>query len=194
MSQLNFRNLLGLGVLIIVGALAAHIALNLRGDFAEDVVEVLPENVGLSMKGIDYTETSQGVRRWNLRAGSATHDSQAELTRVETVKMVFFDQNKGDIYLNSKRGEMHTGLGQVDLYGDVVLKTPEGYELNTNHLRYSGQEKIVSTNDAVLMTSDTIKVKGKGLRFEVETRTLRLLSDVEALIEDRSDDKVPNSN
>lgn len=180
-KKVNTRHLLGLVILVLSGILAAVVVRNYRGPASEDVVAALPRNVDLSLREIHYTETREGVRRWTLIADSAAHSAGAGITRIENVRMTFYDlQGAGDLTLDAREGTLTTATREVEVSGEVVVHSPRGYTLYTDRLQYAEAERRIRTEAPVRIVSQAMEVTGRGMHLDVEKHTFVLLADVKA--------------
>lgn len=182
--RLNIRNLLAVVILVLAGALTVTVIRNFQGASPEEALEALPRNIDLSLKEIRYTETSDGRRRWMLVADSAAHSVGEGLTRIENIRMTFYDrQDAEDVILTARSGTFRVESREVEVHGDVVVKSPRGFALYTEHLTYGEADRVIRTAAPVRMVSDRMELTGKGMRLNVVDHTLELLSDVRARVE-----------
>lgn len=182
--RLNIRNLLAVVILVLAGALTVTVIRNFQGASPEEALEALPRNIDLSLKEIRYTETSDGRRRWMLVADSAAHSVGEGLTRIENIRMTFYDrQDAEDVILTARSGTFRVESREVEVHGDVVVKSPRGFALYTEHLTYGEADRVIRTAAPVRMVSDRMELTGKGMRLSVVDHTLELLSAVRARVE-----------
>ncbi len=180
----NTRNLLALAILLLAGSLLFVVTRNFRKDVTEEVFESIARNVDLSLQKIDYTETRDGVRRWSLQADSAAHNLTEGAARIEDVTLTFYDsRGGGDVTLTARSGELKTETREVEVSGEVVIRSSRGYVLYTDHLHYRDAERMVKTDAAVRVVAPGFEVTGTGLQLNVESHALVLLSKVEARLE-----------
>lgn len=179
--KINSRHLLGILILVLSALLAAAVVRNYRGPAAEEVLEALPRNVDLSLREVHYTETREGVRRWTLIADSAAHSAGAGVTHIENVRMTFYDvQGAGDLTLDAREGTLMTETRQVEVSGDVVVRSPRGYTLYTDRLHYTESDRRIRTEAPVRIVSQAMEMNGRGMELDVEKQTFVLLAGVKA--------------
>jgi LPS export ABC transporter protein LptC len=97
---------------------------------------------------------------------------------LENVKVTFYAKEGRIIYLTGKQGKVYQDSKNVDLSGDVVLTSSDGYQLKTDSASYRHSEKIVSTGDPVEIDGEQIRLTGKGMLVDVEAKTFKILSQV----------------
>jgi LPS export ABC transporter protein LptC len=177
--KITLRHLLGLVILVLSGLLAALVFRNYRGPANEEVISALPRNVDLSLRQIQYTETREGGRRWTLVADSAAHSAGDGVTRIENVRMTFYDENgDGEITLSAREGILTSATREVEVQGDVVVRSSRGYALYTDRLQYREATRQIRTEAPVRILSQTMEVTGKGMHLDVEKNTFVILADV----------------
>ncbi len=127
-----------------------------------------------------YTKTSGGEPLWTLVADSAAHSMEDSITRIKDVRMVFYDQEAGDILLTAEYGELMPEYRTVTVSNNVKVTNPQGDTLQTDYLEYKEAGNILQTDRMVTIHIGQFMVMGKGMQVDVETRTLVLLNDVKA--------------
>ena len=105
-SLLTTRNLLILVLFLVVSAMSIFVLRYYREWEPVTTFESIPENVDLTLKNINYTKTRDGKPLWTLVADSAAHSMEDSITRIENIRMVFFDPDHGDIVLTADQGEI----------------------------------------------------------------------------------------
>ncbi len=179
--KISLRNILALAILLLAGALAVTVARNFQGGTPEKAIEALPRNVDFSLRELSYDETRDGQKRWRLVADRASHSVGEGVATVENVRMTFYDESGAeDLTLTARRGTFKVEAREVEVEGDVVLKSPRGYTLYTDSLFYREAERTIHTEAEVRVVSDRGELSGRGLRLNVQARTLELLSQVRA--------------
>ena len=146
----------------------------------EAPLELIPENVDLTLKNIKYSKTKDGEPLWTLVADSAAHTMDDSITRIKNVRMIFYNQDDGDAVLTAESGELIPEYSTVTVSTNVVLKNAKGNTLRTDYLEYKETENILQTDRTVKIIGDHFVINGKGLTVDVAERTLVLLSEVKA--------------
>ncbi|OHB28320.1 MAG: LPS export ABC transporter periplasmic protein LptC [Desulfuromonadaceae bacterium GWC2_58_13] len=162
-------------------SLALTVVHNFRGGLPEEILDALPKNVDLALKKIDYTETRDGVRRWNLTADSAEYNVKSGTTVVQNVSMTFYDEKGLEAgTLTAQDGETQSDNKMVRVHGDVVVKSTKDYIFYSDQLDYSDVTRMISTESPVRIISAQMELTGKGLQLYVDTLAYRVFSDVKA--------------
>ncbi len=66
----------------------------------------------------------------------------------------------------------------MELVGDVVVTSNDGYRLRTNSISYFHRDKIVRSSDPVEIEGEQVRLTGKGMLVEMENKTFKILSQV----------------
>ena len=180
MRQITARNFIILVILLIAVWVAVLGGRYSRVLWPEAPLELIPENVDLTLKNIKYTKTRDGEPLWTLIADSAAHSRDDSITRIKNVRMIFYDQDDGDVLLTAEYGELIPEYSTVTVSTNVVVKNPKGNTLKTDFLEYKEAVNILQTDRIVTIIGDHFVVYGKGMTVDVDERTLVLLSDVKA--------------
>lgn len=154
-----------------------------RSETAPDpVINSLPANADLSLQDIQYTETSEGIRRWTLTAKSGAYEAGQGKSAVQDMRLEIFDkQGREQMVLTADHGVWLSETGEIEAQGNVVVKTTEGYTLYTEQLGYSTRNDQVSTDQAVRVKKDSVELFAHGMRYGLKDRRLTLISQVRAL-------------
>lgn len=132
----------------------------------------------MQLKKIRFVEDKQGQKTWELEAESVNQYQGQNIMVLENVKVTFYAKEGRIIYLTGKQGKVYQDSKNVDLSGDVVLTSSDGYQLKTDSASYRHSEKIVSTGDPVEIDGEQIRLTGKGMLVDVEAKTFKILSQV----------------
>jgi len=178
----KIRQILAIAIIAAVLAIAGAIALKAyRGMRSGPVLPSLPKNIDVSLQKIHYTETKDGVKKWDLVADKAEFDKVGDVIRLTGIRLeVAVGGKTGDIVLTSDRGDYFTKSKNVDLSGNVAAKSATGMEFTTARASYLSDRSLIRTADPVRFSDQSMKVQGTGMEFHVETKMLKILKDVTA--------------
>jgi len=169
-------------MVLIGGIVLVSLRANLRARKASEAVEKLPNvstgGADMQLKKIRFVEDKQGQKTWELEAESVLQYQEQNIMVLENVKVTFYAKEGRIIYLTGKQGKVYQDSKNVDLLGDVVLTSSDGYQLKTHSASYRHLEKIVSTPDPVEINGEQIRLTGKGMLVDVEAKTFKILSQV----------------
>ena len=169
------------GFILLFAALILFLVVgNLRQDTTEAVLEIIRPDADLAMQKINYTETQDGQRKWSVQADSATHDLKGNNALVHKVRMVIYNQKDGDIVISAQDGSFDIDQGIVSLSGNVILKNLNGQSIQAEELMFVDSENLLKSENKVQFVSPDLELSGVGLRYDLERKTFKLLSSVEA--------------
>jgi LPS export ABC transporter protein LptC len=176
-------------ILLIGGIVLVSFRANLRARKASEAVEKLPKvstgGADMQLKKIRFVEDKQGQKTWELEAESVDQYQEQNMMVLEDVKVTFYAKEGRIIHLTGKQGKVYQDSRNVDLLGDVVLTSSDGYQLKTHSASYRHSEKIVSTADPVEVDGEQIRLTGKGMLVNVEAKTFKILSQVKTQLRGR---------
>ena len=169
-------------IVVVGGTVLASLWANLREKRASETVEKVPKvstgGADMKLEKVRLVEDKHGQKTWELEAKSARQYEEQNIMVLEDVKVTFFAKEGRIFYLTSKEGKIYQDSKNVDLIGDVVLTSNDGYQLKTRSASYHHSEQIVSTPDPVEIDGEQIHMTGKGMLVNVEAKTVRILSQV----------------
>ena len=169
-------------IVLIGGIVLVSLWANLRARKAWETREKVPMvstgGADMQLKKIRFVEDKQGQKTWELEAESINQYQGQNIMVLENVKVTFYAKEGRIIYLTGKQGKVYQDSKNVDLSGDVVLTSSDGYQLKTDSASYRHSEKIVSTGDPVEIDGEQIRLTGKGMLVDVEAKTFKILSQV----------------
>lgn len=171
-----------LSIVLIGGIVLARLWVNLRERRASEAVEKVPKvstgGADMRLEKVRLVEDKHGQKTWELEANSARQYEEQNMMVLEDVKLTFYGKEGRIFYLTSKQGKIYQDSKNVDLTGDVMLTSNDGYQLKTQSASYDHAEQIVRTPDPVEIEGEQIRMTGKGMLVNVEAKTFRILSQV----------------
>lgn len=185
MRKLNkIRQLLALVIVVASLSLAAAIVLKLyRGKPPAQTLPRLPQDIDISLQRLHYTETRNGVKKWDLVAEKAEYDRKSDVTRLTAIRMVIAgDRRFGELSLTADRGEYYNTTRDVALSGHVVARSTTGMEFATGRIAYKAERAMLHTTDRVRFTDGSLTVEGVGMELMTDSKNMKILHDVTASI------------
>lgn len=175
---LTIRNFLTLATILLAIWMAVPALRNFLTQGPDISRELIPKDIDLTLQNITYTKTRNGAPLWTLQADSALHVNATDITRIENVRVVFFDRETGNIHLTADQGVLLPDEQAVTVSSNVTIVNPQGTSLKTEFLRYEESSDILHTDQEVTIQRDHFTVHGRGMRIHIIDRTLALLNDV----------------
>ena len=179
----NIRRFLAIAAVLASLLVIATIAFRMqKGDAPKPGVAKLPVQVDVALQKVHYTETWQGVKRWDLSADRAEYNKQTDLTSLTGVRLLIAgDQAGGDMQVTADRADYQNGKRDVTLIGNVRGKSSKGISFSTSRVTYVAARSQLETSEPVRFTEAGLELEGVGMEFHTQTRRVRLLKDVRAV-------------
>ena len=171
-----------ISIVLIGGIVLVSLWVNLRERRAWEAVEKPPVvstgGADTHLEKIRFVEDKRGQKTWELEAKSVRQYQDQNMMVLEDVKVTFYTKEGRTFFLTGKQGKVYQDTKNVELVGDVVLTSSDGYQLKTHSASYRDLEKVVSTPDPVEIEGEQIRLTGKGMLVNTEDRTFKILSQV----------------
>ena len=176
---MNLRRILALLILVSIIALTAVIYRHLQQQDPKEILNMLPEDIDLALADLHYTQNEEGRRCWVLDADRAEYQRGSDLAKLDAVKLLFYSTGEyGDINLRADQGELRQETRQVDVWGNVTLKTERGEQLFTERLHYDDLKHRLSTDDPIRFLSSQLELTGTGLQIDLDRGRMQVKDNV----------------
>jgi LPS export ABC transporter protein LptC len=137
----------------------------------------------VELKKIHVVEKKKSRKEWELEADTTEVFNQEKTTLLQCVKLKFYPKNQKELTVLAKNGKFNNETKNMEVYGDVVVSSEEGYSLKTDSLKWVSNKRVIETDDPVVITNRGLKIKGKGLFSEIDKHSLMIKSDVKAVFD-----------
>lgn len=180
----NIKTILTIFLSIFLLAISISLFLNLslqkgRKDISR---KHPPSSADAVISKVHYIEDKDGRKEWELEADSAQHLQGGEVTELEDVKITFYTKDKKIYKAKGKKGKLINKTKDVELTGNVVVTSQNGYELTTTSLNYKADKKQVFTKERVELTGSKMYTEGNGLILDMNKETISILKNVRTVI------------
>lgn len=139
----------------------------------------------MRMEKIHFVEDKHGQKTWELEADSVQQYQNQDLILLEDVKVTFYSKGEGTFSLTGKRGKIYQNSKNMELEGEVILTSSEGYRLKTHSISYNHLEKSVKSSDPVEIEGGQIQIAGIGMLVNMEKKTFKILRQVRTHLKGR---------
>lgn len=174
-----------LAILVVLAALSVIATILFRmhkGSAPKPEVRKLPVQVDVSLQKVHYTETTHGVKRWDLSADRAEYNKQSDVTVLSGVKLVLAGvAGTGEWQITASRADYHNGTRDVTLAGNVLGQSSKGMHFSASRLKYVAARSRLETSERVRLFDAGLELEGVGMEFDTQTRRLKLMKDVTAV-------------
>ena len=175
--------LAGIGIIAFLGVV---ISLTFNFFLPNEVVITpeIPENsrdADMQFQEIHYTSTNeQGFKEWELKAVAANYYQEKKLAEFDNVNITFFSK-EGEVYsVRGDSGILNTESMDIQLSGNIVGKSNDGYRFRTTTLTYKSNTSKAKTDDKVFLEGPQFNLEGRGMIMDLEKKKVFLLNDVKA--------------
>jgi len=179
MKRIKIAILISIGLIVIVVSLILWA--NYRGRRPPEEIQlpkIAIEGADSRIEKVHFVEEKHGRKTWELEAKSMQHYPEQNLMVLEDVKLTFFAEDGRTFTLTGKQGKVQQDTKNMELQGDVVATSSDGYHFKTQSVAYDHQQKKIQTPDPVELDGDQLRLKGRGMLVDVEARTVKVLHEV----------------
>jgi LPS export ABC transporter protein LptC len=149
----------------------------------DTILADLPKNIDLSLQKVHHTNTKDGTLQWDLVARKVDYYNDTGIVRFAGAEMALNGGGKNGKYsLKADTADYHKKTGDVKLKGNVTASSETGMKFSAGHLDYVAARALITTDDRVRIEDGTLSVQGTGMEVHVDTKKMRLLHDVNAVI------------
>lgn len=135
----------------------------------------------LELKQIHVIEKKKSKKEWELEADLTEIFNTEQTTLLKHVKLKFFPENRKVVTVVANEGKFNNETKNMEVSGDVVVSSEEGYSLKTNSLKWTSSKKIIETDDPVEISKEGLNIKGKGLFSALDENRLEIKNNVKAV-------------
>ena len=96
-----------------------------------------------SVTEFDYVSTQDGEKQWKLLADKAALFNKEHLVHARQIKAFLFDPEGKVTIITGKEAKYFMGRKDLEVFGDVVTKFPDGFELYSEYLRYHPDRRYI---------------------------------------------------
>jgi len=180
MKKIKF--LILISIVLIGGIVLVTLWVNLKGEKpskeGEGPLKISTDGADARLEKIRFVEDKEGQKTWELEAKSIQQYQDQNIMLVEEVKVTFFTKEGRSFVISGNQGKVYQDSKNMELVGDVVLTSSDGYRLKTHSISYHHLERTVTTSDPVEIEGEQIRVEGKGMWVDMEGKIFKVLSQV----------------
>jgi LPS export ABC transporter protein LptC len=90
--------------------------------------------------------------------------------------VIYYAKDGRSFTLSGDKGKVHQDSKDMELVGNVLLTSTDGYRLKTHSMSYQHLNKQARTPDPVEFEGEQIRLTGKGMLIDMEAKTFKVLS------------------
>lgn len=170
-----------LSFLLVGGIVLASLWVNLqeRKKMLEETAKVpkfSTEGADQRLEKIHFVEEKHGKKIWELEAKTIYQYQDQNILLLEDVKVVYYAKDGRSFTLTGDKGKVHQDSKDMELTGNVLLISTDGYRLKTQSMSYKHLSKQAKTPDPIDFEGEQIHLTGKGMLIDMEGKTFKVLS------------------
>lgn len=167
-------------ILLIGGIVLTSFWMNLQGKKdsgeGESLAKIPHGEADMRLEKIRFVEDKQGIKTWELDAKAIQQYQDQNIILLEDVKVTFYMKDGRSFILSGNKGKIYQDSKNMELVGDVLLTSSDGYRLKTHSISYQHANKEATTSDPVEIEGKEIQVVGIGMRVDMEAKIIKILS------------------
>ncbi|MBS3919767.1 MAG: LPS export ABC transporter periplasmic protein LptC [Deltaproteobacteria bacterium] len=168
-------------ILLIGGVVLVSLWVNLQErqktlEETEKVPNISTEGADQRLEKIHFVEEKHGKKIWELEAKTIHQFQDQNILLLEDVKVIYYAKDGRSFTLTGDKGKVHQDSKDMELIGNVVLTSTDGYRLKTQTMSYKHLSKQARTPDPVEFEGEQIRLTGKGMLIDMEAKTFKVLS------------------
>ncbi len=145
-------------------------------------VEAIDAAADMNLGKIHQTATRDGIREWDLTAGSAKYRDDRKEVVLEAVAVTFFLEDGQEVALSADRGALQTQSKNIAVDGNVVV-TNRGYRMQTEALTYRHEDRIVRADSPVAISGGSLHLTGDSLLIDLAAQEAELRGGVKGSLD-----------
>ncbi|MBU0683810.1 MAG: LPS export ABC transporter periplasmic protein LptC [Candidatus Omnitrophota bacterium] len=153
------------------------------GTKLSDTAKTDQTDMDIQQKVMAFTidgRSSKGAKQWQLKGQSAEiQEDEIHLNQLEAVAY----SEKGTVNITSNKGIYRKTKGEVELLGEVKVRSEEGTTLETERAIWVQGSKEVTTEDFVFIKRQGMTAAGVGGRANADDNTAALYKSVTVTME-----------
>jgi LPS export ABC transporter protein LptC len=170
-----------LSILLVCGVVLVSLWVNLQErkkmlEEAEKVPNISTDGADQRLEKIRFVEEKHGKKTWELEAKAIYQYQGQNVLLLEDVKVIYYAKDGRSFNLSGDKGKVYQDSKDMELVGNVLLTSTDGYRLKTQTMSYQHLSKQVRTQDPVEFEGEQIHLTGKGMLVDMEAKTFKVLS------------------
>jgi LPS export ABC transporter protein LptC len=171
-----------ISIVLVGGIVLVSLWMNLKERKASEKLSEVPkvstDGADTRLEKIHFVEDKRGQKTWELEATSVQQYEGQNMLVLKDVKVTFFSKDGRYFVLTGKQGKVYQDSKNLEIVGDVVLTSNDGYSLKTQSISYNHKENKARTSDPVEIEGEQLHLEGRGMLVDMEAKIFKVLSQV----------------
>ncbi|MEJ5349632.1 MAG: LPS export ABC transporter periplasmic protein LptC [Desulfosoma sp.] len=136
----------------------------------------------IRLTDMDYTEVQEGKPKWRLKAQEAKYYEGEQKTLLTGVTFTLFLEDQREVLLVSDHGLLYAGRKDIELWGNVTARVPQGYEVHCDKVLYQHGAQNIESRSPVRLTGPQLDLEGRQWHYDLASSTVLVEGNVKALV------------
>jgi len=171
-----------ISIVLVGGIVLVSLWMNLKerktSEKLSEVPKVSTDGADTRLEKIHFVEDKRGQKTWELEATSVEQYQGQNMLVLKDVKVTFFSKDGRYFVFTGKQGKVYQDSKNLEIAGDVVLTSSDGYSLKTQSITYDHKERKARTPDLVEIEGEQLRLVGRGMLVDMEAKIFKILSQV----------------
>jgi len=133
----------------------------------------------LKISDIKYSQDyKDGEGKWELRAKEGHFFDNDQILALKDVLLKLDSFKKTSYTIKGNEGDYFRKSGKIILKGDVLGRSANGYQIQTNLLIYRQEDNEVETDEHIKVIGPFFRVKGDGLYIDLNKKKFMVKKNV----------------
>ena len=168
--------------LLVAGTVIFYLLNPSQYDIDAGDITVINTDADLQIDRMHLRQNKRGQRNWELWADTAKVYRKEDITQLKDIRLRFYPKDGDPMNIVADRGLMKNKSRSIKVFGNVVIRTAQGYILETETLEFRPRENRVFTDAQILFKGKTFKLTGIGLKGQTDSGRFILQDDVNAVL------------
>lgn len=187
-KKLNKLKLLLISIILVTFGAMTVVFLKYRQvlDAPGELLPVIQSHANIAIGKVQQTATRDGIKEWDLEAGSAHYVDADKLAVFKDLSVTFYLKDRQEVYLTANQGTLRTDSNNMDITGNVVVKN-DRYTLSTENLRYEHGKHIIYSNVPVKIAGGFFNLSAGAMTLDLNTKKTDLNGNVVGMFNEKID-------
>ena len=183
MMKMNRRRTLLIATLFVaVLSVATIFVIGMRKEPGKALLKIMSDRVDLQVRDVHYTEVGDSGMKWEIRADAARYQKKENLALFDKLAIKLVMKDGMTFVMTGDHGRLNTESRDMEIEGNVGIVSENGDRFATDRLRYRNADKVIETDQPVVMENETVRVSGVGMVVTLEGKKVSILSQVRARV------------
>jgi LPS export ABC transporter protein LptC len=128
----------------------------------------------VGLQEINFVQVKDGIKLWELKAEVVTYQQSKNEVACKKLSLTYYPKGERPLTMVGNLGRLDTQKKNVFIEGEVVISTPDGYELKVPSLYYKDEKREVYTDEAFTFKGPNVSIYGQGMTMNLDTQLVKV--------------------